>query len=82
MLQSSVGDELKMSGKGGKVIGISLKDRSAILPAGRMGDAAYWDNWAGATGPLYPLVFLQGRQFVLGSSAAARIVGKNVSQMG
>ena len=28
-----------------KVIGISIKDRSAILPAGHMADAAYWfDN--------------------------------------
>jgi predicted AlkP superfamily pyrophosphatase or phosphodiesterase len=42
MLQTTIGDELKMSGKGGKVIGISIKDRSAILPVGRMADAAYW----------------------------------------
>jgi predicted AlkP superfamily pyrophosphatase or phosphodiesterase len=42
LLVSTVGDELKMSGKGGKVIGISLKDRSAILPSGRMADGAYW----------------------------------------
>src|SRR5579864_1814292 len=48
LLQSTVGDELKMSGKGGKVIGISLKDRSAILPAGRMADGAYWFD--GSTG--------------------------------
>ena len=40
---STVGDELKMSGKGpSKVLGISLKDRAAILSAGRMADAAYW----------------------------------------
>jgi predicted AlkP superfamily pyrophosphatase or phosphodiesterase len=42
LLQSTVGDELKASGKGGKVIGISIKDRSAILPAGHGADAAYW----------------------------------------
>lgn len=42
LLVSTVGDELKISGKGGKVIGISLKDRSAILPAGHMADGAYW----------------------------------------
>src|SRR5271170_1976362 len=42
LLQSTVGDELKMSGKGGKVIGVSIKDRSAILPAGHMADGAYW----------------------------------------
>jgi len=42
LLVSTVGDELKISGKGGKVIGISLKDRSAILPSGHMADGAYW----------------------------------------
>ena len=42
LLVTTVGDELKMSGKGGKVIGISLKDRSAILPAGHKADGAYW----------------------------------------
>src|SRR5262249_12545160 len=42
LLETTVGDELKASGKGGKVIGVSIKDRSAILPAGRGADAAYW----------------------------------------
>lgn len=42
MLVSTLGDELKMAGRGSKVIGISLKDRSAILPAGHMADGAYW----------------------------------------
>ena len=43
MLVDTVGDEMKMAA-GGKprVIGISLKDRAAILPAGHMADAAYW----------------------------------------
>lgn len=41
---STVGDELKISGKGDKVYGVSLKDRSAILPAGRMADGAFWFN--------------------------------------
>lgn len=45
MLVSTIGDELKMHNAGSKVIGISIKDRSAILPAGHMADAAYWyDN--------------------------------------
>ncbi len=39
---TTVGDELKISGKGGKVYGVSLKDRSAILPAGRDADGAFW----------------------------------------
>lgn len=42
MLVTTVGDELKASGKGGKVFGVSLKDRSAILPAGRGADGAFW----------------------------------------
>jgi len=43
MLVSTVGDELKAATDGrSKVIGLSLKDRSAILPAGHRADAAYW----------------------------------------
>ena len=54
LLASTVGDELKASGKGGKVIGISIKDRSAILPAGHSADGAYWfdnntGNWVSST---------------------------------
>ncbi len=43
LLVSTVGDELKIAG-GGKprVIGVSLKDRAAILPSGHMADGAYW----------------------------------------
>jgi len=41
LVVSSISDELKMAGLKSKAIGISLKDRSAILPAGRIGDAAY-----------------------------------------
>ena len=48
MLTSTFSDELKLFNDG-KVIGISLKDRGAILPAGHSGDAAYWmdgnGNW-------------------------------------
>src|ERR1051326_7968562 len=43
MLVSTVGDELRMSDGGkSRVIGISLKDRAAILPAGHMANGAYW----------------------------------------
>ncbi len=42
-LVSTVGDMLKLSDEGkSKVIGISQKDRAAILPAGHRADAAYW----------------------------------------
>jgi len=38
-----VGDELKISDGGkSRVIDISMKDRSAILPSGHMADAAFW----------------------------------------
>tara|TARA_R110002050_G_scaffold15880_4_gene48517 strand:+ start:2899 stop:4497 length:1599 start_codon:yes stop_codon:yes gene_type:complete len=45
-LTSTITDELKLfSNKRSKVIGISLKDRGAILPAGHMADYAFWyDN--------------------------------------
>ncbi len=47
LLVSTIGDELKLSGHGGKVIGVSLKNRAAILPSGHMADGAYWtDNQA------------------------------------
>lgn len=43
LLVSTLGDELKAATGGqAKVIGISLKNRAAILPAGRAADAAYW----------------------------------------
>jgi predicted AlkP superfamily pyrophosphatase or phosphodiesterase len=43
LLCSTVGDELRLaSSDRSKVIGISAKDRSAILPAGRRANAAYW----------------------------------------
>ncbi len=43
LLASTLGDELRLTTNDrAKVIGISLKDRSAILPAGRRGNAAYW----------------------------------------
>jgi arylsulfatase A-like enzyme len=42
-LGSTIGDELKLaSGGQAKVIGVSFKDRSAILPAGKKPNGAYW----------------------------------------
>jgi predicted AlkP superfamily pyrophosphatase or phosphodiesterase len=54
LLVSTVVDELKMRFPESHAIGISIKDRSAILPAGRMADAAYWydndsNNWVTST---------------------------------
>src|SRR4030095_11890316 len=43
LMSSTVGDELRLATNDrSKVIGISVKDRSAILPAGRHANAAYW----------------------------------------
>lgn len=46
---TTVGDEIKIaSNNKAKVIGVSLKDRSSILPAGHAADGAYWFD--GSTG--------------------------------
>jgi predicted AlkP superfamily pyrophosphatase or phosphodiesterase len=43
LLVSTVGDELKAASRGkSRVIGISIKDRAAILPSGHTCDGAYW----------------------------------------
>ena len=49
MFASTIGDELKIATDfKSKVIGVALKDRAAILPAGHSADAAYWwDTSAG-----------------------------------
>lgn len=42
-LSSTLGDELKLFTNGkGKVFGVSLKDRSSILPAGHAANGAFW----------------------------------------
>ena len=50
LLVSTVGDEIKLSEKwpASKVVGISFKDRSAIMMAGRMSNGSYW--WDATTG--------------------------------
>jgi predicted AlkP superfamily pyrophosphatase or phosphodiesterase len=43
MLVTTIGDELRLATNfKNKVIGISIKDRAAILPAGHAANAAYW----------------------------------------
>ncbi len=43
LLSTTITDELKLfTQKRAKVIGISMKDRGAVLPAGHMANAAYW----------------------------------------
>jgi predicted AlkP superfamily pyrophosphatase or phosphodiesterase len=49
LLVSTVGDELKVRYPESKVVSVSIKDRSAILPGGHSADGAYWyDNDAAA----------------------------------
>lgn len=49
LLTTTIGDELKTATDfNAKVIGISIKDRASILPAGHSANAAYWiDNSTG-----------------------------------
>lgn len=49
LLASTITDELKLATNfRSKVIGVSIKDRGSILPAGHLADAAYWyDGSAG-----------------------------------
>jgi hypothetical protein len=43
LLASTLGDELELrTDRRSRTVGIALKDRAAILPIGRTGDAAYW----------------------------------------
>ena len=48
LLVSTLGDEMRIVDARTKVIGVSLKDRAAILPAGHMANGAYWFD--GGTG--------------------------------
>ncbi|MFT3903186.1 MAG: alkaline phosphatase family protein [Niabella sp.] len=49
LLTTTITDELRLATNfDGKVIGVALKDRAAIMPAGHMANAAYWfDNAVG-----------------------------------
>jgi predicted AlkP superfamily pyrophosphatase or phosphodiesterase len=54
LLVSTIGDEVKIHGIESRSIGISIKDRSAILPVGHMADGAYWydpdsNHWVTST---------------------------------
>jgi len=53
LLASTMTDELKLATDfKSKVIGVALKDRGAILPAGHFADAAYWmvdGNWVSSS---------------------------------
>lgn len=42
LLSTTVTDELKQAIPQSKVIAVSIKDRGAVLPAGHLGDGAFW----------------------------------------
>jgi len=42
LLVETLGDQIRKQGKNARIIGVSFKDRAAILPAGRSADGAYW----------------------------------------
>jgi predicted AlkP superfamily pyrophosphatase or phosphodiesterase len=48
LLVTTVADELKLAGRASRAIGVSFKDRAAILPAGRGADGAFWLDGTGA----------------------------------
>jgi len=50
LLSSTIADELKLATNfRSKVFGISLKDRGAVIPAGHLGNGAYWYDDASGT---------------------------------
>jgi len=55
MFTNTIADEIRLAGNfKGKTIGIALKDRGAILPAGQLANGAYWmddstGNWITST---------------------------------
>ncbi len=58
MLSTTITDELKLATQmRSKVIGISIKDRGAVLPAGHTPDGAYW--YDGKTGRFISSTFYQ-----------------------
>ncbi len=45
LISTTVTDELKKAVPGAKVISVSIKDRSAVLPGGHLADGAFWYNY-------------------------------------
>jgi predicted AlkP superfamily pyrophosphatase or phosphodiesterase len=69
MLATTVTDELRLSSnKTSKVIGIALKDRAAILPAGHLANGAYWfDSETGnfVTSTFYMRIIIHTKAYFL-----------------
>ncbi len=61
MLTTTIGDELRIATNyQSKVVGVSIKDRGAILPAGHTANAAFWEGSGGFTTSTYYMNALPG----------------------
>lgn len=54
LLAETLGDRIRQQGADARIIGVSFKDRAAILPAGKAADGAYWwsvnsNTWVSST---------------------------------
>jgi len=80
LLVSTVADEIKLANGGRtRTIGISAKDRAAILPVGRMADGAFWfDSGSGnfVSSTFYYKTFPDWAAHFNDSRAADRWLGK------
>jgi predicted AlkP superfamily pyrophosphatase or phosphodiesterase len=61
LLTTTIGDELRIATNyQSKVVGVSIKDRGAILPAGHTANAAFWEGSGGFTTSTYYMDALPG----------------------
>ncbi len=56
---NTITDQLKLTYPNSKVIGVSIKDRGAILPAGHLSDGSYWYDYE--TGAMITSTFYKER---------------------
>lgn len=77
MLAETVADALREAHPKSKIFGLSLKDRSAILPTGKRPDGAYWFNGKFVTSTYYADRVHPWVEEFNKSGAADRWFGKN-----
>lgn len=77
MLAETVADSLRAERPGARIFGLSLKDRSAILPTGKKPDGAYWFNGQFVTSTYYADAVHPWVEAFNKSKAADRWFGKD-----